>query len=255
MNIGLFASGKVGLEIAGFLRQSSESIVCLALDARGDALTNKAIADASGVPPDRIFHSDTLYQPERLAELQALSPDLFVLSWWPYIVKKDLIDIPRIGCLNFHPSLLPYNRGKHYNFWTLVEDTPFGVTIHFVNDGVDSGDIAFQARIDKSWEDTGETLYYKAQEEIVRLFKESFPIIQSGRIPRAPQDASQGSFHLGRELDSASQIDLEKRYSARDLLNLLRARTFPPHPAAWFIDGNEKYEVRVSIRRIPDPED
>ncbi|GAA0832540.1 formyltransferase family protein [Cupriavidus pauculus] len=81
--------------------------------------------------------------------------DLLILAWWPKILPRAVIDIPRRGVVNFHPSLLPHNRGKHYNFWTIVEDSPFGVSLHLVNEGVDQGDILFQAPIEKTWEDTG----------------------------------------------------------------------------------------------------
>lgn len=98
--------------------------------------------------------------------------DLIILAWWPYILKEALIKIPKIGCLNFHPSYLPYNRGKHPNFWSLVEDVPFGVSLHFVDTGIDSGSIAFQKIVPKSWEDTGKTLHEKGKREIVKLFQE-----------------------------------------------------------------------------------
>ena len=125
---------------------------------------------------------------------------------------------------------------------------PFGVTLHWVGAGVDCGDIAFQSLIETSWEDTGATLYYKAQEEIVRLFKEKFSEIKAGRIPRLPQDLARGSFHLARELEDASRIELDKTYTAAELLNLLRARTFQPHPAAWFEAEGRRYEVRIEIK-------
>jgi methionyl-tRNA formyltransferase len=187
-----------------------------------------------------------------LAALRALAPDLIVLAWWPHVVQAELLAVPRLGTLNLHPSLLPHNRGKHYNFWNLVEDVPFGVSIHWVVPDVDAGDVAFQAPIEKSWEDTGGTLYGKAQEAIVRLFRESLPAIRAGRIPRRAQDLGAGSFHKARELEPASRIELDRSTTPRALLNLLRARTFPPHPAAWFSEGGRAYEVRVSIRRAPE---
>jgi methionyl-tRNA formyltransferase len=250
MNVALFAAGNVGLEVSRFFCESNEPLACVVVDSKGNDAQNREIIRTAGVAPERVYRSDGLGNTQCLTELKALSLDLILLAWWPYILKEEVIQIPRIGCLNFHPSYLPHNRGKHYNFWTLVEDSPFGVTLHFVDKGVDSGDIAFQSRIEKTWEDTGETLYQKAQSEIVKLFKEKYSAIKSGNIPRRPQDLNQGSFHQGAELEAASQIDLEKTYQARSLLNVLRARTFSPHPAAWFLDGGEKYEVRVSIRRV-----
>lgn len=253
MNIGLFASDTVGHEVARFLGQEKEPLACLVLDVQDHkGLNARIVADSGVTDAARVFYSDCLYQQATLDTLRGLNLDLVVLAWWPYILKESIIRIPRLGCLNFHPSYLPYNRGRNYNFWTLVEDTPFGVTLHFVDKGVDTGDIAFQSRIDKTWEDTGETLYRKAQSEMLRLFKDSWPLIKRGAIPRTPQDRSRGNFHKAAELEPASRIDLEAQYQARDLLNLIRARTFPPHPGAWFMENGEKYEVRIQITKVND---
>ena len=253
MKIGLFAANVVGSQIAKFLGDQGEPPACLAIDALDPAgLNSNIIADSRVPDASLVFPSNSLHDQATLERLRELDLDLIVLAWWPYIIKPQLIEIPRLGCLNFHPSFLPYNRGKHYNFWAIVEGAPFGVTIHWVDVAVDCGDIAFQSRIDTSWEDTGATLYNKAQEEIVRLFKEKFSEIKAGRIPRIPQDLARGSFHLARELDEVSRIELDKNYTARELLNLLRARTFLPHPAAWFADEGKRYEVRIEIKRVDD---
>lgn len=252
MNIALFAARNVGLEIAKFLGEEKQPLACLVLDAEESPQHSSLIIEAVEISGDKIFRSDELYKEETLAAFREMDIDLIILAWWPYILKEKLIEIPRLGCLNFHPSYLPYNRGKNYNFWTIVEDVPFGVTLHFIDSGVDTGNLSFQRRIEKSWEDTGETLYNKAQETIVQLFKDNFHRIKVGDIPRIPQDLSQGSFHKAKELDPASQIDLDEKYTGRELLNLIRARTFRPYPAAWFIDDGQKYEVRISIEKSGD---
>jgi methionyl-tRNA formyltransferase len=247
MNLALFAAGAVGKAIAGFLAETPTPPRVLILDAAGSADERGEIARLC--PGARVLTSDVLAT-EGPSAFHEAAVDLGVLAWWPYILKGPTLALPRLGTLNCHPSLLPHNRGKHYNFWNLVEDVPFGVTIHWVDPGIDSGDIAFQRPIAKSWEDDGRTLYEKAQRATVALFRASYPRMASGRIPRIPQPAGQGSFHLARELEAASRIDLDRRYGGRELLNLLRARTFSPHPAAWFRDGEERYEVRVEIRRV-----
>jgi len=146
--------------------------------------------------------------------------------------------------------LLPFNRGKNYNFWALVEQAPFGVSLHIVDEGVDSGDVIAQKQITYDWEDTGATLYEKAASSMIELFMATYPEIREERIARIPQDLSKGSFHRANELEDASRIDIEASYRARDLLNLLRARTFPGYPACSFREKNgEEFEVRVEIRR------
>jgi len=98
--------------------------------------------------------------------------------------------------------------------------------------------------------DTGGSLYHNAQREVVTLFRESYPALDDGRLPRQHQDLQAGSLHKAREPDPDSRIGLIARYTARELLNRLRARTFGGHPACRFDDGGDSYEVRTDIRRF-----
>jgi methionyl-tRNA formyltransferase len=190
-----------------------------------------------------VLTPESFPDPQAIAELK---PDVVILAWWPTILKGPMLELGQRYMLNFHPSLLPYCRGKDPNFWALKLGQPFGVTIHHVTSGIDSGDIAFQREIPYTWEDTGETLYRKAMAGILGLFRESYPRIAAFDIPRIGQHADLG-YHKRSELDPQSEITLDGMYSGRDLLNLLRARTFSPHPASWFVDGGKRYQVRVEI--------
>jgi methionyl-tRNA formyltransferase len=174
--------------------------------------------------------------------------DLGVLAWWPYLLKPRVLDMPRLGFINTHPSLLPHNRGQHYNLWALVEQAPYGVTLHRVDAGIDTGDILAQSAIDCDSCDTGETLYIKAQEEMVKLFSTHYPVLRAGSLAGVPQNAEEGSSHLASEIEPASRLDLEGSYRCRDLINLLRARTFDGHPGCWFQDSGRRYEISISIR-------
>jgi methionyl-tRNA formyltransferase len=243
VKIALFAAGAVGERIAAFLASENADVCCVAVaanDAHASAIT--------------AYFTDRIIDASDADALRNSAPDLGVLAWWPAILREPQLTIPRLGWLNTHPSLLPFNRGKHYNFWALVEEAPFGVTLHWIDGGVDSGDIAFQRELPTSWEDTGATLYDRAQEAMFALFIESWAEIREGRIPRTPQDPSAGSLHRAAELDAASRIDLNATYRGRDLLNLLRARTFRPHPGAWFTEDGAKYEVRIEITKTEDDE-
>lgn len=176
--------------------------------------------------------------------------EVIFLAWWPKIIPRFIIEAPAVGIVNFHPSLLPYNRGKNYNFWTIVEDTPFGVTLHFVDEGIDSGDILFQTPIAKTWEDTGASLYLKAKAEISLLFQNHYKDIIEGRYQRTKQDTIRSTLHYSKELDAYSRLTLDESYQLKQLLNLLRARTFEGKPACYFWDSGKKFEVRVSIREV-----
>lgn len=245
----VFAHDRVGeAALRLLLDQHAEVVHLVAVDAgRGRGVLE--MLEQRGFPADRILHQDSLYDPATLDRLAAVEPDLILLAWWPNIIREPLISLPRLGVLNMHPSLLPHCRGKNPNFWAIVEQRPFGVTLHWVDRTVDGGDIAFQREIPVRWTDTGGSLHRQALDAMVALFADNLPAILSGDLPRRPQDKAAGSFHLQRELDPASEIRLEDQYSGRDLLNLLRARSYPPYPACWFSDGDETFEVRVEVTR------
>lgn len=241
----LCAEGMVGREICSWLLDSHPQDLGMVVTVADNDIA--ALARDRGVPV-MVYASDNAVC--SYAEDLGCCFDWGFLAWWPWIIKEPLLSLPRQGFINTHPSFLPHNRGKHYNFWAIVEEAPYGASLHVVEPGIDCGDIVAQTRIPYDWEDTGESLYEKGTRELVRLFRETYPRIRKGEATRTPQPSGQGSFHLAEELESASSIELERRYRARDLLNQLRARTFPGHPACWFTDEQgREYEVRIEIKR------
>jgi methionyl-tRNA formyltransferase len=244
MNLLLMAEGNVGLEITRWLIDEYREDIALVV-ATSENKVHKA-AQESGIPCAVFSSGEELID---YFQAKGIVPDLGCLAWWPKLIKTPLLELPKLGFINTHPSLLPYNRGKGYNFWALVEQVPFGVSLHFIDASVDTGDLLAQQPIPYDWEDSGGTLHGKATKAIVNLFKESYPDFRQLKFQRRKQDSDKGTFHLSKELDPASHIDLDKQYRARDLLNLLRARTFPGFPACWFDDDDGQFEVRVEIKR------
>ena len=189
--------------------------------------------------------------PESMARsIKSSNIDIGILAWWPNILREPVLSAPNRGFPNFHPSLLPFNRGKHTTFWNLVENVPFGVTIHWVDEKIDNGPIAFQRLISKGWEDDSETLYRRAQAEIVSLFFEHLDDIVAGRIPVIMPETPAGSrLHYASEIDAASQLILDRSYTGREVLNIIRGKQFAPHAPAYFIDDGVRYDVQISIAR------
>jgi methionyl-tRNA formyltransferase len=246
MKIIVFADGPVGLKICNWLFSNFPEDIGHVVVTRDNEI--KAAASDVNIPSN-IYNSEADFLD--LSRQNNVYFDWGFLLWWPRIISDSLINIPQNGFINTHPSFLPFNRGKHYNFWALVEEVPFGVSLHKVDEGIDCGDIVAQTQISYDWEDTGATLYQKASQNIIELFKETYPKIRAGEIEGIRQDLTQGSFHLEKELGPASFIDLDGQYKARDLLNRLRAKMFPGYPACTFKDqsGNE-FEVLIEIRKL-----
>ena len=126
--------------------------------------------------------------------------DIIFLLWWSHIVTPEILAIPTIGFVNLHPSYLPHCRGKNPYFWSIVEGVPFGLTIHFADEGIDTGDILFQEMIPVTLEDTGESLYRKAAELAPMFLADKFDDIVDGNYTRTPQDLNEGSHHYKSEM-------------------------------------------------------
>lgn len=242
MRLVLLADGAVGTEIAKYLMVNYLEDLALIVTTEINDIHREA--ESRGIPVC-VFDTE-----QNVSDRLKNGVDLGLLAWWPKILKHPLLELPRLGFVNTHPSLLPYNRGKHYNFWALVEQVPFGVSIHLVDSGVDTGDVVAQAAIAYDWSDTGESLYKKAQVAMVDLFRNVYPILRTGQWTSKEQGEGQGSFHRASELEPASQIDLDSPYRARDLLNLLRARTFDGYPGCWFEEAGKRYEISIRIKEV-----
>lgn len=143
-----------------------------------------------------------LWQVSRLADpavydlFLSYQPDVICAACFPRLVPPDLLAIPRLGAVNVHPSLLPVNRGPEPLFWTFrLGHTRTGVTIHLMNEKLDSGDILAQEAID-----VPEGISYGELEEQCaalggRLLAQAVQDLSYGKAIRRPQDESQSSYY------------------------------------------------------------
>ena len=119
----------------------------------------------------------------------------FIVSYgYRYILKKDILDKFPYKAINFHISLLPWNRGADPNLWSFLEDTPKGVTIHYLDYGIDTGDILAQQEVNYVPEDTLRTSYERLSNTIEELFRRVWPNIRSGKQKSISQPKG-GSYH------------------------------------------------------------
>jgi methionyl-tRNA formyltransferase len=142
--------------------------------------------------------------------LQENSIDFMVSYRYRYIIKKPIIEYVRGDIINLHISFLPWNRGADPNLWSFLEDTPKGVTIHYVDEGLDTGDIIAQSEVffDPAVE-TLATTYQTLSDKIVKLFKKHWPSIMRGEVQRKYQPTV-GSFHRLKDKKKFEYLLLER---------------------------------------------
>lgn len=182
--------------------------------------------------------------------LSSLNLDYIIGIHFPYIVPERVLAIPRIGVLNLHPAYLPFNRGWHTPSWAILEETPIGATLHFMDTGVDTGDIIHQKEVMVSPGDTAHTLYQKLKACEFETFCEAWPGIADGTYARKNQDGLVGTEHKRSELfaKEIQEISLDATMPVGQLVRRLRALTTNDvSEAAYFIEDRKRYRVQVSI--------
>lgn len=126
-------------------------------------------------------------EPIEQAFLDERQPRLLVSHGYARIIRPPVVERFRERAVNLHISYLPWNRGADPNLWSILEDTPSGVTIHYVDHGVDTGDVIAQRRVELGDDETLASSYARLQDEIADLFAEQWPAIASGSCERRPQ--------------------------------------------------------------------
>lgn len=141
-------------------------------------------------------HEVTIFKDKvTLSQLMQINPGFLISYGYRHVISKDIVEHFDGRLINLHISYLPWNRGADPNFWSHVEDSPKGVTIHHMDQGLDTGDIIVQKLVQFDEEDTLRTSYAKLKIEIENLFFDYWEKIWNGQSPRLSQDKEAGSFH------------------------------------------------------------
>ena len=152
--------------------------------------------------------------------------------------------------LNLHPSYLPYNRGWHTPTWAILDGTPAGASLHYVDESLDTGDLVCQRQAAIDPADTAHTLYAKLKKLEVEVFREGWQQVKDDRAKGTPQAVEQATVHRRQSLfDPAVQrLELDAVVRTADLLRQLRALTTSRlDEAAYFETGERRYRVQVTI--------
>jgi methionyl-tRNA formyltransferase len=176
-------------------------------------------------------------------ELAELKPDIGVSASYRHIFKKDAIDVFPKGIVNMHPAYLPYNRGAYPNVWAIIDGTPAGATIHRIDEGIDTGPILVQSRVEVLPTDTGQTLYQKCLDAGVALFERNWEDIKDSRIDPIPQGT--GTRHDVKDVKLVDRIRLDEQ--SVGLLDLIRARTYEGYPGAYFMYNGKRIYLSLSL--------
>ena len=180
---------------------------------------------------------------EQYEEIIELDPDLIVTCAYGQILPKELLDYPRLGCINVHASLLPKLRGGAPIHRAIMEGhSKSGVTIMYMAPGMDDGDMISQKEVEITDTDTASTLHDKLSKLGSELLIETLPSIINGTNERIPQDSSKVTFApIIKPADE--KIDFSK--TSKEVYNQIRGLN--SFPGAYFMLDGKRFKVWESI--------
>lgn len=174
--------------------------------------------------------------------IRDVKPDLIWVTDYRYLLPRNVIDLAPLGAVNMHPSFLPLYRGRASINWAILNgETELGLTVHFIDEGMDSGDVIKQVGYSLSaQEDVGDALnklqaYYESlPEKVIEMFK-------NDTVSRISQDHSKATEYPARKPKDGA-VDWEQ--PVEQVLNLIRA-VAPPYPGAFSYLNDDKGKVLI----------
>ncbi len=190
----------------------------------------------------KVFQPTSLKNDEAFNVIKNEEPDAIVVVAYGKILPKNILDIPKFGCINVHASLLPKLRGASPIQWSIVSgEKETGVTTMLMDEGLDTGDMLLSLKTDISDCDNAETLHDRLSDMGANLIIKTLEeLLNNNIVPqKQPTDTTSYAPIINKEM---GRLDFNK--SARELFNLIRG--FNPWPCCYFIYNNKRIKVFAS---------
>ena len=203
--------------------------------ARPDPL--KECAVERGLP---LFQPKSFRRPRAAEQMRELKPDLAVMAYVTLFVPEEALNIPTLGTIQYHPSLLPMHKGPSSINWPIIfGKTKTGLSIFWPDNGLDTGPILLQKEVEIGPDDTLGSIYFDHLFPLgVEAMLESVDLVRDGKAPKIVQDPEAGSYESWCRAEQA-EIDWSK--PAADVYNLIRGCN--PQPGAWTLANGEQLQL------------
>ena len=239
MRIVLFGQAAFGEKVLERLIERRENVVGVYTppDPPGVKNAMKELAQKAGI---RVFQPRSMKAPAVLEEYKKLTTDLNVLAFVTDIIPGGILNHPKHGSIQYHPSLLPKHRGKSAINWAVIQgEKRTGLSIFWVDAGIDTGPILLQKEVEIGPEDTTGSLYFNKLFPMgVDALMEGLDMVKSGRAPRITQDKSQATYEPPCE-EPHGRIHWDRPLA--ELYNLIRG--CDPQPGAYCLHEQKKVKI------------
>ena len=234
MRIVFIGTGEIGVPTLRALQKSGHELIGIVTQpdkpaGRAQKITAPPIKAALSEGTMSMLQPARIKDPQSIEEIRALEPDVIVVVAYGQILPRAVLEIPKIACLNLHASLLPRWRGAApIQAAISAGDRETGMTVMYMDEGLDTGDILLQRKIDISPTETGATLHDRLAQIAPDALLESLQLLAAGNAPRISQDKSLASYapKLNRE---AGRLNWNEGAEAIER----KIRAYNPWPGAF----------------------
>lgn len=190
---------------------------------------------------------DNINSKENIEWIKTLDLDIIFCFGWSSLIKKELLNLPRMGVVGYHPAALPQNRGRHPLIWALALGLKKSAsTFFFMEEGADDGDILSQEEFDILYEDDAKSLYRKVSNVALGQIEEFLPKLQNNNFQKIQQNHNKANVWRKRGKYDG-KIDF--RMSSNAIYNLVRALTKP------YVGAHIEYKGQdISIWKVEEVE-
>ena len=198
-----------------------------------------------GIP---VFQPERIKREEGVAQLRTLAPDLCVTAAFGQLLSQEILDIPPMGTINVHSSLLPRHRGSApINWAVMMGDTATGVTTMFTDRGMDTGDMLLRRQTPIGEKETAGELSDRLAQMGAELLIETLRALEAGTLVRTPQSPDEATYEPKLDKETG-RVDFSR--TAREIDCLVRGAT--PWPGAFTtLEGGETMKI-MEVRRVSD---
>ena len=147
-------------------------------------------------------------------------------SYYDFKIPKYVLDTIKKGGINFHPSYLPYNRGRHSTFWGIVKNKPLGASAHWLNLNFDDGEIIYQKKLTKCTDQSAKVIYNRQLDLLKKVIIKTISLIQNNKFIKIKQNNKQATYHFANEILDYISFKLTSSINNIKLSRIIRGTCF-----------------------------
>tara|TARA_B110000003_G_C16653660_1_gene535419 strand:- start:2830 stop:3756 length:927 start_codon:yes stop_codon:yes gene_type:complete len=164
-------------------------------------------------------------------------------SYYDFKIPKYVLDTIKSGGINFHPSYLPFNRGRHSTFWGIVKNNPLGASAHWLNSNFDDGEIIYQKKLTKCKDQSAKIIYNRQLDLLKKVIINTISLIKNNKFVKKKQNHKQATYHFAKDISECISFKINSSINNIKLSRIIRGTCFNNKTGIYINESNNKFLI------------